>query len=89
MSRRSRIAVNIERIVIDRALLAGEHPRDVEAAVKHELERLLAATHAPDLVGAGHIDACAQPLPAARSGISLGERIASAVHSSLATPRSA
>jgi hypothetical protein len=89
MSRPPRIQLRIDRISIDQALLAGERPHEVEAAIQRSLQELLATTRSPMFSSARQIDdAGPQPLPPARSGVTVGERVAAAVYDSLVSSRS-
>ncbi|THD06284.1 hypothetical protein [Rhodanobacter lindaniclasticus] len=86
------IALHIERLVVDEAVLAGERAGSVRAALEVELGRLLAQPGASAaLRGLGAIAAlppAALP-PAGHPHERLGPRIATAVQHSLGIPPAA
>lgn len=73
-----RIALHIERLVVDAAVLGNERPAHVRAALEGELARLLAAPGAADTLRAvGAVDAIS-PTSLALTGpadASLGARV--------------
>ena len=80
------IALHIERLVIDEAVLGDERGVDVRAALQRELTRWLAAPGAREvLAGRGAVDGLpSQQLAPARQGSgALGARIAAAVGTGL------
>lgn len=87
-----KIALHVDRLVLDGALLDGERAGDVQAALERELARQLARFRNVDtLRRIGAVERLpVLALPAAdRQHRSLGQRIAAAVGSALGPPRMA
>jgi hypothetical protein len=85
-----RIRVAIDRLVVDGPLLQGEEPAAVQRALELELSRLLAVhTNRTAFIADGALPTLPPALlvtvPRSRSG--LGQRIAAAVHNSVAPGR--
>jgi len=80
-----KVALHIERLVLDEALLASESTRGIGALIERELARHLAAPGAAERLGRlGAVDRLRAP-PAGTRG-ALGTRVAAAVGESLAGP---
>lgn len=83
------IELNIERLVIDAAVLGGEPAGDVRAAIEQELARVLTRPGAADsLRGLGAVAALSPAAlpPVGKPHDHLGPRIATAVQSGLGIP---
>jgi hypothetical protein len=83
------IALHIERLVIDEALLGGECAGSVRAALEGELGRLLGQPGALDVLRSfGAVDALPPVIlpPASHPHERLGTRVATAVQSGLGIP---
>ena len=80
-----KVALHIERLVLDEALLGPESARDVSALIERELaHRLAEPAAAARLARIGAVDRLHAPAAGTRGA--LGMRVASAVGESLAGP---